>query len=137
MSNVWTTRYRLLCEHCEELAKKLSGEQPITPEVLEELVVQLLAPALTLLRQHAMNKRGQCKFCGWTRWKWRFWRRRRPCTVFQALDLTMRRGPDIAWWQLFATIGNEVSLADVREWLSERNQPVAAAASPGVADDPG
>lgn len=77
MSNVWATRYRLLCEHCEELAKKLSGEQPMTPEVLEDLVVLLLTPALTLLRQHTMNKRGQCKFCGWTRWKWRFWRRRR------------------------------------------------------------
>lgn len=126
----------MLCEHFEELAEKLSGERPILPEILEDLVVQLLTPALTLLRQHTMNKRGQCKFCGWTRWKWRFWRRRRPCTVFQALDLAMRHGPAIAWWQLFASIGNEVSLADVRELLSKRQWPVAAAPPPGVADDP-
>jgi len=81
----------------------------MAPELLEALTVQLLTPVVMLLQQHMVNNRGQCKFCGWTRWKWRFWRRRRRCTVFQALDLAMGHGLDVAWWQLFASVGNEVS----------------------------
>lgn len=121
MSNVWGTRHRVLCEQLEEPAKRLGGGKPMAPEVLEELVVRLLTPAVMLLRNHVVNKRGQCKFCGWTRWRWRVWRRRRRCTVFRALDLAMRQRLDVAWWQLFASIGNEASLAEVREWLSERH----------------
>lgn len=41
--------------------------------------------------------------------------------MFRALDLAMRQRLDVAWWQLFASIGNEASLAEVREWLSERH----------------
>jgi hypothetical protein len=66
MSNVWGTRYRLLLEELEELAKKVSDGKPIAPELLEELVMRLLTSVVMLLRQHAVNKRGQCKFCGWT-----------------------------------------------------------------------
>lgn len=120
MSNVWGMRYQVLCEQLEELAEKLGGGKRIAPEVLEELVMRLLIPAVMLLRHHVVNKRGQCKFCGWTRWKWRFWRRRRRCTVFRALDFAMSQCLDVAWWQLFASIGNEAGLAEVRDWLSEK-----------------
>lgn len=58
MSNVWGTRYRVLCEQLEEPAKRLGGGKPMAPEVLEELVVRLLTPAVMLLRQHVVNKRG-------------------------------------------------------------------------------
>jgi hypothetical protein len=40
--------------------------------------------------------------------------------VFQALDHAMSQGLDIAWWQLFASLDNEVGLVEVQEWLSER-----------------
>lgn len=124
MSNVWGTRYRVLCEQLEERAKQIVGEKPIAPEVRDELVVRLLTSAVMLLRQHVVNKRGQCKCCEWTRWTWRFWRRRRRCTVFRALDFAMGQRPDVVWWQFFTGIGNEVSLEEMREWLSARNIPV-------------
>ncbi|MGH3798010.1 MAG: hypothetical protein ACRDSP_24400 [Pseudonocardiaceae bacterium] len=104
----------------EELAKKIGEGKPMAPEVLEELVIRLLTSAVMLLRQHVVNKRGQCKFCEWTRWTWRFWRRRRRCTVFQALDYAMGQGLEVAWWQLLSSIGNAASLEEVREWLSDK-----------------
>ncbi|MGH8573026.1 MAG: hypothetical protein ACREX8_10700 [Gammaproteobacteria bacterium] len=120
MSNVWGMRHRVLCEQLEELARKLGDAEPISPEVLEELVVRLLTPVVMLLRKHAVNKRGQCKFCRRTRWTWWFWRRQRRCTVFRVLDLVMGQDLDVVWWQLFASVGDEVSLAEVREWFGER-----------------
>ena len=63
MSNVWETRYRLLLERFEELADRLTTEQPIATADLEEQTVRLLAAVVMLLRQHKLNKRGQCRFC--------------------------------------------------------------------------
>jgi len=80
---VWGTRYRLYLEELEAIADRISRNHPIAPVVAEEQIVQLLATVAGLLRQHAVNKRGQCKFCCWTRWGWRWWRRRPQCTVFQ------------------------------------------------------
>jgi hypothetical protein len=34
-------------------------------------MVRLLAGVVMLLRQHRVNKRGQCNYCGWTWWTWR------------------------------------------------------------------
>lgn len=120
MSSVWATRYRLLLEWLEELEDGLSGEQPVTYAVVEEQAVRLLMAAVRLLRQHEVNKRGQCKFCGWTRWGMRFWRRRRQCTVYIALGVAMEQSLDAVWWQLFEGVGRKVSLAEVREWVEER-----------------
>ena len=60
MSSVWATRYRLLREWLEELEDWLSGEQPVAYAVVEEQAVRLLMAAVRLLRQHEVNKRGQC-----------------------------------------------------------------------------
>ncbi|MCA1670878.1 MAG: hypothetical protein LC799_01285 [Actinobacteria bacterium] len=105
------------------MAEQLGGEQPI---VLEELTVRLLTSVLMLLRQHAVNKRGQCKFCDWTRWSWRFWGRRRQCQVFQAMDFVMRQGLDVVWWELVGSLGREVGLEEVRVWVGERPEASAA-----------
>lgn len=114
VSSLWETRYRLVFQQLEELADRLSGARPSAPAVLEERTVQLLATVLMLLRQHHINKRGQCLFCGWTRWKWRFWCRRRRCTVYSALDYSMGQSVDVVWWKIFEGLGREVSLEDVR-----------------------
>jgi hypothetical protein len=87
---VWQTQ-RLFLELFQKLAEWLSDDEPIAPVVLEEQLAMLLAVAITLLRQHHVNKRGQCLLCGWTRWKWRFWRRRRRCTVHQAVEFICYR----------------------------------------------
>ena len=121
MSNVWETRCRLLVEQLEQWVDWLSDTEPIEPAAVEELTVRLLVGNVKLLKQHAVNKRGQCKFCGWTRWRWRFWRRRRRCTVCQALDRAMNEGLDVVWWELFTATGRERSLGEVREWLSARS----------------
>ncbi|MGQ0719703.1 MAG: hypothetical protein ACT4NP_20765 [Pseudonocardiales bacterium] len=94
----------------------------MAPTALEERTVQLLATVLTLLRQHPVNKRGQCRLCGWTRWKWRFWRRRRRCTVYAALDHVMGQSLDVVWWKVFGGLEQEVSLADVRRWHGDRRE---------------
>lgn len=119
VSNVWTTRYRLLREQLEELADRLSAAEPIEPAVAEQQTVRLLTAAAMLLRQHDVNERGQCKFCGGTRWTWRLWRRRRQCTVYLALGFAMSQGLDVVWWQLFESLGRKPSLVEVREWVEE------------------
>jgi hypothetical protein len=100
----------------------------MAPVVLEEWIVKLLATVLMLLRQHHVNKRGQCRFCGWTTWKWRFWRRRR-CTVCVALDYAMMQSLDVVWWKVFVELGREVSLEDVRRRNGERREKDAAGRS--------
>lgn len=100
MSNVWETRYRLLLEQLEELADQLSGEEPIEPAVLTGQTVRLLAGVVTLLRQHRVNKRGQCKYCRSTRWTRRLWHRRPQCTVYRGIDFALTQSLDVAWWQL-------------------------------------
>ena len=127
VSSLWETRYRLVLQQLEEFAERLSGTKPMAPAVLEEQTVQLLATVLMLLRQHHINKRGQCRFCGWTSWKWRFWRRR--CTVYVALDYAMRQSLDVVWWKVFVELGREVSLEDVRRWNGERREKDAAGRS--------
>lgn len=105
MSSVWQTRHRLLREEIEELADRLSGDEPVGPSVVEEQTVRLLAAAVMLLRQHRINQRGQCRFCGWTRWRWRFWRRRRQCTVYRVLGFSMGQRLDEVRRQLFEQLG--------------------------------
>ena len=100
MSTVYEVRYGLLCEQLEQWVERLGGDEPLEPEVVKELAVRLLAMAAMLLRRHAVNMRGQCKFCGLTQREWRFWRRRPRCSVYGALDFAMRQGLDVVWWRL-------------------------------------
>jgi hypothetical protein len=99
VSNVWETRYRLLLERLEQLADRLTTEQPITTADLEEQTVRLLAAVVMLLRQHKLNKRGQCRFCTAPR-RWQFWHRRPQCTVYRSLDFVMRQRLDAVWSRL-------------------------------------
>ena len=122
MSSLWETQERLAWERLEELADALSGENPIAPAVFEERTVRLLATVLILLRQHHINKRGQCRFCGVTRWTWRFWHRRRRCTVHRALGYALRENLDVVWWQVFDGLGRKVSLEEVRGWNEEKRK---------------
>lgn len=128
--SVWQTRYRLLGEQLDELAEQLGGDQPHESGAVTEHTVRLLAAAAMLLRQHSVNKRGQCAFCGWTRWRWRFWHRRPQCTVYSILCFAMSQGLDVVWWQLFESVGKERSLVAVQEWIADR-----AACKPGDDDE--
>ena len=129
MSNVWGTRYRLLLEELEKMADQLSGDQQQEPAAVTEHTVRLLTFASILLRQHHINKRGQCEFCGWTRWKWRFWHRRPQCTVYRALVFTASEGMDVVWWRLSESMGKQRSLVQVRQWLRQRDQDARPAAA--------
>ena len=91
MSNVWEARYRLLLKQLEELANQLGNEQPTELAILEEQTLRLLTAALPLLRQHRVDERGQCNYCGWARLRWRLWRRRPQCAVYRSLDFAMRQ----------------------------------------------
>ncbi|MCA1673324.1 MAG: hypothetical protein LC799_14370 [Actinobacteria bacterium] len=97
MNSPHEVRWRLLTEKLDALTDWLSGEKEPESHAVEEQAVRLLAAAVQLVTQHAVNKRGQCRFCGWTRWKWRFWRRRRRCTVYQIVDRALRQGLDVVW----------------------------------------
>lgn len=122
MSNVWGTRYRLLLEQLEKMADQLSSDQPPESAAVTEHTVRLLTFASILLRQHHINKRGQCKFCGWSQWKWRFWHRRPRCTVYRALVFVVSDRLDVVWWSLSESMGNQRSLVQVREWMRQRDQ---------------
>ncbi|MCA1672694.1 MAG: hypothetical protein LC799_10990 [Actinobacteria bacterium] len=127
--SVWETQQRLFFELLQKLAEWLSDDEPKAPTALEEQMVRLLAVAVMLLRQHEVNKRGQCQFCGWTRWRWRLWRRRRRCTVHQALDLALGQSLDVVWWRVFESAGQKRSLAEVRAWVAGRAADTGAAVS--------
>lgn len=113
-------------EELQRLAEWLSGDAPREPAALDERTVRLLAMTVTLLRQHQVNKRGQCQYCGWTRWTWPFWHRPRRCTVHQALDFGMGQSLDVVWWRVFESVGQRRSLAEVRAWVAERAADSAA-----------
>lgn len=89
-----------MLERLEELADQLRREEQIASTVLEEQTVRLLAGVVMLLRQHRVNKRGQCQYCNWTAWAWRFGRRRPQCTVYRALAFVLDQRLDIVWRQL-------------------------------------
>lgn len=137
MSNVWGMRYRLRGEELTQWVEWLSGAEPRQQAVLDERILQLLATVLLLLRQHHVNRRGQCRFCRATRWTWRFWHRRRRCTVYRALDHAMGQSPDVLWWRLFGIAGWDVSLADVREWIAERRDNETAGVGSEKSPNPG
>lgn len=100
MNNVWVTQHRLYIEELEAIADRISDNRPIPPKVAEEQTVRLLATVARLLRQHEVNKRGQCNFCCWTHWGRRLWRRRPQCTVFRAVGFALGQPLDVAWWQV-------------------------------------
>lgn len=119
MSTVWETRYRLLLDQLERLADRLGADQPPKPRAVEEQTVRLLTGVVRLLRQHRVNRRGQCRFCGWTRRIWRLGHRRPRCTAYRAVDLAMSQPLDVVWWQLLEGIGRKAALDEVREWLKQ------------------
>jgi hypothetical protein len=95
VSTVWETHRRVLWERLDAFAKQLRHDDAPAPPKLEELTVRLLTGVLMLLRQHRINKRGQCRYCGWTRLTWRLWRRRPQCTVYRSLDFVMGQPLDL------------------------------------------
>ncbi len=74
-----------------------------------------------LLRQHRVNKRGRCEYCGWTRWTWRFWRRRPQCMVYLSLDFAVRQPLDAVWRRLLEDRKTRAKLDDVPEELAKGN----------------
>lgn len=100
MSSVLEMRNRLLMEYLERLAGRLLSEEQIAPEEFKEQLVRLLTGVVMLLRKHRVNKKGQCEYCGWASWTWRFWRRRPRCTVDRGLNFAMRQPLDMVWLQL-------------------------------------
>jgi hypothetical protein len=121
----------LFLEELEKLAEWLISDTPKTAAVLEEQTVRLLATTVILLRQHQVNKRGQCQFCSWTRWTRQLSRRRRRCTVHQALELGMGQSLDVVWWRVCESMGRQWSLTEVRAWVAKK---AANASSPGPAE---
>lgn len=125
MSTVWGTRYRLLREQLDHLADWLGADRPRRSGVREEQTARLLMGVIRLLRQHRVNQRGQCRFCGRTRQdgfgRWPLlWHRRPRCTVYRAFDFAMGQPLDVVWWQLRESTGHEILLTEVRQWLKHR-----------------
>jgi hypothetical protein len=96
VSSVWETRYHLLVETLDELVERFCGEEPdMLSMSSKEQAMRVLMGVTALLKQHRINKHGQCSYCGWTRWYWRFWRRRPLCTVYRGLDFVLRQPVDV------------------------------------------
>lgn len=123
---------RLFDGELEATLYRVVGDEPTDLAIAEEQTVQLLAAVAGLLRQHYVNKRGQCNFCGWTRWWLRGCRRRPQCTVFRNLSFAMGQPLDVVLWHVFAIFDNNTTLEEVREWIEQRHYSRArgAGASP-------
>jgi hypothetical protein len=102
MNNVWQARCRALLEQLEALAHQLRIEQQIPPTALEEQTVRLVVGVIMVLRQHRVNKLGQCTYCAWTSRTWSLWHRRPQCTVYLSLDFAMSQPLDLVWGSLLA-----------------------------------
>lgn len=107
MSDVWETRKRLILERLEKLIDQLRGKESVTPAELEEQAVRLLTALLMLLRQHRVNKWGQCQYCSWRIKTWRFGHRRPQCTVYRDLNFALHQRLDVVWWQLLDSADHE------------------------------
>jgi hypothetical protein len=114
------TRYRRFREELKEFVDRLSAKEAVVPAVTRGQIVQVLAVIAILLHQHHVNKRGRCKFCVRSGWKWKFWSRRPLCTVYRTASFVMSRELDEVWWQLFDSVGKEWNLVEVREWMKSR-----------------
>lgn len=115
----------MLRQQLEQLANRLHGAPP--SDALAEHTVRLLTFAAILLGQHQVNERGRCHFCRWSRRRWPFWHRRPQCTVCRALAFAMGQGLDVVWWQLLTNLDKKISLVDVREWMTQREQQACPA----------
>lgn len=133
MSHVQEVRYRLRCEQFEQWVERLTGKEPIEPEVVKELAVRLLTVALIILKQHNVNKRGKCKFCGRARRNWRSWIRVPQCAVSGAIGFAMEQELAVVWWRLFGSAGRDVGLGEVRGWAERRTQNTAGDVSGEIA----
>ena len=102
MSTVWQTRCRVLLEQLEALGYQLRQNQPGLLTVHEEHTARLLVGVVMLLRQHRVNKYGQCRYCAWTSRTWTLRHRRPQCTVYLTLDFAMSQPLDLVWEQLLA-----------------------------------
>jgi hypothetical protein len=96
----------------EQWTNRLRDAQPSA--ALAEHTVRLLMFAVSLLGQHRVNERGRCQFCRWSRWRWPFWHRR-------------PQNLDVVWWQLLTNLDKKISLVDVREWMTQREQQACSA----------
>lgn len=128
MSTVWETRYRVLQQQLEQLANELRSTP--TPLALDERTVRLLTFSITLLDQHQVDRRGRCQLCKRPRWTGRFWHHRPHCTVGRALAFALRQGLEVVWWQLLMSTGKKCGLADVREWMAQREQQASPSTPP-------
>jgi hypothetical protein len=111
VSNVWETRHRLVLEYLEKVVDQLRSNEQVAPAELEEQLLRLLTGVVILLRQHRINKRGQCEYCGWT---WRFWCRRPQCTIYLSFDFAIRQRLDMVRRRLLEERKTRQSLDDVR-----------------------
>ena len=103
MSSVAEIRYQLLSEQLQHWLDRLDGKEPPEPDAaVKELAVRLLAMALMLLRQHRVNKRGQCQYCRRSRRSWRLRIKRPRCTVSSALDFAMKQELAVVRWRATA-----------------------------------
>ena len=108
----------MLGQQVEQWVDELLDAQP--PAAPVEHTARLLCFTAVLLEQHRVDKRGRCRFCGWSRRGRRFWHRRPQCTVCRALAFAMAQALDVVWWQLFTSTNKKCSLVEVREWLTQR-----------------
>lgn len=108
-------RYRLLIEQLQQWLERLGGKEQPEPDAIKELTVRLLAMALILLRQHSVNKRGQCQYCGYSRWYWRLLIKRPQCTVGSALGFAMEQELAVVRWWATAGMGRQTSLEEARK----------------------
>ena len=88
MSTVWRSAAVYFWNGLRSSLTSLDENNQIVPPVLEERTARLLIGVVMLLRQHQVNKRGQCRYCSWTRRTWRLWHRGPQCMVYLGLDLT-------------------------------------------------
>ncbi len=126
MNDFWETRHRRLTQQFEKLANQLSGKEALGQTLIEEQVVRLLTGVIMVLRQHKLNKRGQCVACAAPGRIWRFFLRRPPCAVYRDLNFAMSHGMDVVWWRLLESTGQPASLDEVRNWIPEWERSTAS-----------
>jgi hypothetical protein len=90
MSDVWGVKHRLLLERVDVLHRDMDV-------IADEEIARLVCAAYVALRQHRVNKRGQCRHCHRPGSWWP--RRRKTCTVHQVFAMAMEQPfPVVCAW---------------------------------------
>ena len=101
-----------------------------------EQMLRLVGMVLALTTQHQIDKSGRCRQCRDQQAGWRrilpVWSRPTSCMVHSTVQVFARSAAEAVWLRVFALLGEQRSIEDVRTWLLEQENEATTVTLPRV-----